>query len=405
MSRLRIAVIQGVCYPYRARFFGELTKVEKMKFTFVFGKAPNYLKHQAFSRPEEISMFRFNYQFLPSISYQGKIPTSPFHWKRSLRMFPTLTFRMLKGKYDVIIVDGALFLDLPLLLLGCKLTQTPIIVWSGGNIKDNLPKSTDPLIKKIVYVFVRFVYRRCNAAIAYGTGTKEFLTFLGMNPNRIFVAPNTVDNFFFEKIPKMNRERMKTLQKELGLGNEKVILYVGTLEKRKNLDTLIMAFEGINATLPKTSLLIVGDGPDKERLVELCNKRNLGDSVKFKGKVDYSDLPFYYSLCNVFVLPSQGGITVMEAIASGKPVIVSEECNALYSVPGIVIHKENGFIVKKGDFNEIKNHLYHLLTNDDVALKMGRKAKEIASKLFSIDKMIQGFLEAIKYALSTKLRT
>ena len=405
MSRLRIAVIQGVCYPFRARFFGELAKVEKMKFTFVFGKAPNYLKHQAFSRPEEISMFRFNYQFLPSISYQGKIPTPPFHWKRSLKMFPTLTFRMLKGKYDVIIVDGALFLDLPLLLLGCKLTQTPIIVWSGGNIKDNLPKSTDPLIKKIVYVFVRFVYRRCNAAIAYGTGTKEFLTFLGMNPNRIFVAPNTVDNFFFEKIPKMNRERMKTLQKELGLGNEKVILYVGTLEKRKNLDTLIMAFEGIKATLPKTSLLIVGDGPDKERLVELCNKRNLGDSVKFKGKVDYSDLPFYYSLCNVFVLPSQGGITVMEAIASGKPVIVSEECNALYSVPGIVRHKENGFIVKKGDFNEIKNHLYHLLTNDDVALEMGRKAKEIASKLFSIDKMIQGFLEAIKYALSTKLRT
>ena len=376
-----------------------------MEFTFVFGRAPNYLKHQAFSRFEEISMFRFNYQFLPSISYQGKIPTAPFHWKRSFRIFPTLLFRMLKGKYDVIIVDGALFLDLPPLLLGCKLTQTPIIVWSGGNIKDNLPKSTDPLIKKIVYVFVRFVYRRCNAAIAYGTGTKEFLTFLGMNPNRIFIAPNTVDNFFFEEIPKMNRERIKTLCKELGLGNKKVILYVGSLERRKNLDTLIMAFEGIKATLPKISLLIVGDGPDKERLVELCNKRNLGDSVKFIGKVNYSDLPFYYSLCDAFVLPSQGGIAVMEAIASGKPVIVSEECNALYSVPGIIRHKENGFIVKKGDFNGIKNHLHHLLTNDDLAMKMGRKSKELASNLFSVNKMIQGFLEAIKFAMETKIRS
>jgi len=393
-----------MCYPYRAHFFEELAKVENMEFTFVFGRAPNYLKHQAFSRPEEISIFRFNYQFLPSISYQGKIPTAPFHWKRSFRMFPTLLFRMLKEKYDVIIVDGALFLDLPPLLFGCKLTRTPIIVWSGGNIKDNLPKSTDPLIKKIVYIFVRFVYQRCNAAIAYGIGTKEFLTFLGMNQNRIFVAPNTVDNFFFEEIPKMNRERIKALRRELSLDNKKVILYVGSLERRKNLDTLIMAFEGIKATLPETSLLIVGDGPDKERLVELCNKKNLGDSIKFKGKVNYSDLPFYYSLCNVFVLPSQGGITVMEAIASGKPVIVSEECNALYSVPGIVRHKENGFIVKKGDFNEIKNHLYHLLTNDDLAVEMGRKGKEIASNLFPVDKMIHGFLEAIKFTINTRRR-
>ncbi len=391
-----------MCYPYRARLFGELAKVKEMEFTFLFGKGLKQLKHQTFSKPEDISRFRFKYEFLPTIGYQGKMPTVPFHWKRSFRMFPTLLFRILRGKYDIVIAEGGLFLDFPPLMLGCKLAKTRLIVWSAGNMRDNFPKSTDPLIKKVVYAFVRHVYPRCHAAIAYGFGTREYLTFLGVKPDRIFIAPNTVDNFFFEEMPKMNRERTGTLHKELSLANKKVILYVGSLEPRKDLDTLIMAFERIRAKLPQTTLLLVGDGPDRERLVKLCKEKNLADSVKFIGKVNYFDLPFYYSLCNVFVLPSQGGITVMEAMASGKPVIVSEECNALYSVPGIVRHKENGFIVKKGDFNQIQKHLHNLLTNDELATEMGRKSREVASTSFSLDKMIQGFLEAIKFSIIGK---
>jgi len=391
-----------VCYPYRARFFEELAKVKNAEFTFLFGKVPNYLKHQA-SGPQAISMFGFNYKFLPTISYQGKIPTDPFHWKRSFRIFPTSLFQVLRGKYGVIIADGALFLDLPLLLLGCKLTKTPLIVWSGGNLRDNLPKSKDPLIKKIAYVFVRFVYQRCNAAIAYGLGTREFLISLGMTSDKIFIAPNTVDNFFFEEISKMNRERIEMLRKKLGLDDKKVILYVGSLERRKKLDILIKAFERIKATLPENSLLIVGDGPDKNRLFELCKKKIFENDIKFIGKVNYTDMPLYYSLSNVFVLPAQGGITVMEAIACGKPVIVSEECNALYSVPGIVRHKENGFIVKKGDYNAFKDYMYQLLTDEDLATEMGRKSKEIAFNLFSVDEMIRGFIQAIKFVAGTKV--
>ena len=385
-----------MCYPYRARFFGELAKVKNMEFTFMFGKAPKHLEHQAFSRPEEISMFRFNYRFLPSIGYQGKMPTVPFHWKRSFRMFPTLLFRMLKGKYDVIIADGALFLDLPPLLLGCKLTKIPLIVWSGGNIRDNIPKSTDPLIKKIVYALVRLVYRRCNAAIAYGRGTKKFFVFLGINPKKIFIATNTIDNFFFEEIFKMKRGKIDMLRRELHLQNKKVVLYVGSIERRKKLDVLITAFERIKATLPDTSLLIIGDGPDRDRLVEICSKKNLKNDVKFVGKVDYLKVPLYYFLSDVFVLPSQGGIAVMEAMASGKPVIVSEECNGLYQVPGIVRPKENGFIVRKEDFHAIEKYLHQLLTDEEMAAEMGKKSKEMALDLFSVDKMIRGFLEAIK---------
>jgi len=70
-------------------------------------------------------------------------------------------------------------------------------------------------------------------------------------------------------------------------------------------------------------------------------------------------------------------------------------------VPGIVKHKGNGFIVKKGDINAVKNHLYHLLTNENLTAEMGRRSKEIASSLFSIDKMVKGFLEAINFVAST----
>jgi glycosyltransferase involved in cell wall biosynthesis len=401
MSRPKVAVIQGMCRPYRARFFEELAKVKRINFTFLFGKAPNYMKHAAFSKPEDLSIFKFDYRFLPLVSYQGKIPTDPFHWKRSFKMFPTLLFEILKGKYDVIIADGAIYPDLVPLLIGCKLTKKPFIVWSGGNMRDNAPRLTDPLIKKIVYVLVSYVYRRCNAAIAYGTGTKEFLSFLGMNSGKIFIATNTVDNFFFEEMPKTNRKKIEMLRKELDLRDKKVILYVGSLELRKKLETLLMTFEKVRTTQHETSLLIVGDGPDKDRLLKLCNKKALNRDVKFVGKVDYFDVPLYYSLSDVFVLPSQGGITVMEAMASGKPVIVSEECNALYSVPGIVRPNENGFIVKKGDFHSIEKHLIQLLADKKLAAEMGKKSKEIALSLFSVNRMIQGFVDAIEFVMGT----
>ncbi len=397
MTRLRIAVVQGMCRPYRAHFFEELAKTEGMDFVFLLGKAPNYMTHAAFVKPEDIAIFKFHYEFLPSISYQGKIPTEPFHWKRSLKFYPTLLFRILRERYDVIITESGLYMDLVPLLLGCKATKTPLIIWNGGNLRDNAPKSADPLINKIVYMMVSFVHRRCDAAIAYGKGSREFLTFLGVNPNKIFIATNTVDNFFFDEIPRNNSDKVEMLRKQLGFENKNVVLYVGSLELRKRLELLITAFERIKAKLPNTALLLLGDGPDMNRLVELCNKKGLTDSVKFVGKVDYYTVPYYYALSDVFVLPSQGGITVMEAMASGKPVIVSEECNALYSVPGVVRSGENGFIVKKGDSRAIEKHLHQLLTNADLAAEMGKRSKELSRSLFSIEKMIQGFVEAIKF--------
>ena len=388
--------------PYRAGVFEELSKVSNMEFVFYFGRTRQSLRHQAFSRPEETSAFRFKYRFLGSIAYQGKMPTSPFHWKRSFQIFPTLLFNVLNGKFDAVVTDGGMFLDLPFLLLGCKLTKKPLIVWSGGNMKDNFPKPSDPLIKKIIYAYLRSIYKRSDAAIAYGRGTKEFLVALGMNRNKVFIALNTVDTLLFEEIPKTNKDKIETLRKALGLEKKKVILYVGSLEIRKKVDDLLRIFEGIKGKLPATSLLLVGDGPDKQRLVELCRRKGIDNDVKFIGWTDYLDIPLYYALSDVFVLPSQGGITVMEAIASGKPVIVSEECNALYSVPGIVRQKENGFITKSGDPNEIQAYLYELLTNPNLAAKMGARSKGIAFELFSIDKMIQGFVQAIKFAIRAR---
>ena len=405
MTKLRIAEIHPMCKPYRARFFEELAKVKDMEFNFLFGKAPKYLKHGAFSKPEDLSIFKFNYQFLPTIMYQGKMPTEPFHWKRSFRIFPTLFFRILSGRYDVVITESGLYADLIPLLLACKIAKSRLIIWNGGNMKDNAPKSTDPLINKIVYAIVSFVHQRCNATIAYGKGSREFLIYLGVNPDKIFIATNTVDNFFFEEIPRMNRKKVELLRRQLDLENKKVIIYVGSLERRKKVDILITAFERIKAKLPETSLLILGDGPDKDRLVELCDKRSLINDVKFLGKVNYYKVPLYYALSDVFVLPSQGGIAVMEAIACGKPVIVSEECNALYSVPGIVRPKKNGFVVKKGDFNAIEKHLYQLVTDEKMAAEMGKESKELARNLFSVDKMIKGFLEAIKFVSGKRLRS
>ncbi|MFN8450879.1 MAG: glycosyltransferase family 1 protein [Anaerolineae bacterium] len=106
---------------------------------------------------------------------------------------------------------------------------------------------------------------------------------------------------------------------------ERFWLFVGTLEPRKNLTTLIDAY----AALPEKPLLVIGGGKgwDYEPIFAAVERHGLGDSVRFAGFIPADDLPIWYNCAEAFVYPSvfEGfGMPVLEAMACGTPVIVSD---------------------------------------------------------------------------------
>lgn len=402
--KVRVGLVQQVCTAYRARFFERLSKRFSEKgyeLTVFFGKPQRGLTYSGIIPDPKSSEFRFKYKVLPKVAYEGKLPTSPFHLKRALVFFPTLVFEIGNGRYDVTISDttGEPLNTFPLFFINKLLLGKKFVVWCGNNIKDNAPKPSDSLIKKVVYVFAGFIYRHCDASITYGPASKSFDIYMGTPANKIFIALNTVDTLYFEEVIKARRNEMGKLREKLGISDKACALYVGVLEKRKKLENLILAFKEVKQRVKNAALLLVGDGPHKESLQNLVTKEKIQD-VFFLGKIDYEDIPLYYALSEVFVLPAQGGIAVAEAMACGKPVIITSECNALRSIPNLMEDGENGFILKEDDISSLSQHIIRVLSDPSLARKMGAKSKERAERYFSTEKMIRGFEQAMDYVTS-----
>lgn len=116
------------------------------------------------------------------------------------------------------------------------------------------------------------------------------------------------------------------------------VLFVGRLEKRKGLGDLVLGFRELQARVPRTRLIIVGDGPLRSRVEHLVAKHRL-ENVVMAGYVPRTVLPRYYASADIACFPATGGesfgVVLLEAMASGLPVVASE-------VPGYLTVVEAG---------------------------------------------------------------
>jgi phosphatidylinositol alpha-1,6-mannosyltransferase len=167
------------------------------------------------------------------------------------------------------------------------------------------------------------------------------------------------------------------LRKSLGLSDKKVIVSVGRLVHRKGQDHLIEAMPAILKAVPTAHLLLVGQGPYREYLQKLVTKYGLEDSVTFIGRIHYADLPQYICVGDIFAMPSRSrlmgleveglGIVYLEASSCGLPVLAGSSGGA----PDAVLESETGLVVDGTDNKQIAAAAVELLTNSDLAKRMG----------------------------------
>jgi phosphatidylinositol alpha-1,6-mannosyltransferase len=172
-----------------------------------------------------------------------------------------------------------------------------------------------------------------------------------------------------------------------GVADRPLIVCVSRLVARKGQDVLIRAMPRIRREVPDASLLIVGDGPDRDRLERLAADAPDG-SVAFAGQVSEGDLPRYYRAGNVFAMPCRsrlGGLEVegwgnvfLEAAACARPVVVGDSGGARESLaPG-----ETGLLVKGSDVDEVAGAVGSLLADPRRADAMGRAGRERVVRAF-----------------------
>ena len=169
------------------------------------------------------------------------------------------------------------------------------------------------------------------------------------------------------------------------------ILFVSRLEKRKGLNYLIEAFKQVQQEIPNSRLIIVGPGTRLRRKYEKQVSRDGLKDVIFTGLVSYEELPRYYKTADVFCAPATGresfGIILLEAMATGKPIVAS----SIDGYATVVADKVEGLLVPPGDAEMLARTLVSLLTDQALRQEMGAKGRAKALE-YSWEKVAQNVL-------------
>lgn len=182
------------------------------------------------------------------------------------------------------------------------------------------------------------------------------------------VIPNGIDlDAFKPGLPPIRHLRDEKLN----------ILFVGRLEKRKGLGDLLRAYRLLQTRVPRTRLIIVGDGPLRGNVESYIARHHLPDVI-MAGYVPETVKPRYYASADIFCAPATGaesfGIVLLEALASGLPVVATE-------VPGYMSVLEPGhdsLTVQPRSFRELAASLIVLARDAELRRRMGDYAREKA---------------------------
>jgi glycosyltransferase involved in cell wall biosynthesis len=205
---------------------------------------------------------------------------------------------------------------------------------------------------------------------------KDFIEIYGVDPQRISVVHHGVA---IEQIDSVNEDMREKCLRKFGLSNERFVLFVGTLEPRKNLVNLIRAFAGIRNSQTDLKLVIVGmKGWRYEEIFEQIDYCNLREKFLWLGYLDEADKYALMKACEFFVYPSlyEGfGLPVLEAMACSKAIVTSENSAMSEFSKGAAIFVDP----KKTD--QLGGAMLELLTNEELKKNMSTQAREIAEKM------------------------
>ena len=165
--------------------------------------------------------------------------------------------------------------------------------------------------------------------------------------------------------------------------NEKLLIHVSNFRKVKRAQDVIKVFDIVRKQIP-AKLLMVGDGPERHRLEELCRELNACHIVKFLGKV--KDTERVLAASDIFILPSESesfGLAALEAMAAKTPVISTNTGG----IPEVNEHGVSGFLSNVGDVNDMAKNALKILS-DDITLEKFKKDAYQQAKKFDIQAIL-----------------
>ena len=235
---------------------------------------------------------------------------------------------------------------------------------------------------------VTFSINKSDAVTSVSQSLKEDTQLLFNTKKDIIVIPNFID---LDKHKPTNKNCQRNL---LAMPDERVIAHISNFRSVKRIPDVIHIFHAIQKEIP-SKLMMIGEGPEREKAEQLCVELNIENKVVFLGNNNEVNKILCFS--DLFLLPSQTesfGLSALEAMASGVPVVSSNSGG----LPEVNINGVSGFLSPVGDIKSMSQNAIHILKNPNDLETFKKGAKSTASK-FDIHQIVPSYEKVYKTAL------
>ena len=303
------------------------------------------------------SSWRFRYRYLPTTNAWGR----RLHW-------PT---PMLGRRPDVLV---SLYAQ-PCFMVGwavAKLRGTKTVFWCQVTYdRWVIRKPWKESLK-------RFVFPKVDATLGSGKESQAFAMRYGVPEEKALWLRHSIDVQHYKSGYQEHIQDRVRIRSDLRIAGT-VFVYVGRLWSGKGITYLLSAFEMVQQrSSDEVSLILVGDGPEEERLRQIVAERGLRNFV-FVGFHQKAELPYYYTAADVFIFPTLGdpyGLVVDEAMACSLPIIST---SAAGEIRDRVEEGVNGYITPPEDSEALADCMLHFVNSPELCERMGKaSAKKIA---------------------------
>lgn len=266
-------------------------------------------------------------------------------------------------------------------LAGRKAKGSHIVTTVHSILKHDYPKPGEYFM---AHWMERVTLSMSNHFIAVSGAVKEDLIRFGVAKNKITVIHNGIPVESYLPSPILDEERKK-VREGWGIPEEAILLLtVARLVPVKGLEDLIEGFSIAAKADLRLILLIVGDGPEREALERMARERGVAEKVLFAGF--RQEIPAYLAAADIYLNTSISEglpLSLMEAMAAGKPVIVTE----VGGMKEMIENGRTGFFIPPKSSEEVSKRILHLAEDEMLRHTLGEKARTHAISHFSVEAM------------------
>jgi glycosyltransferase involved in cell wall biosynthesis len=395
-DRVRLAYLVSHPIQYQAPLLRRIAQEPDISLTVFFGSdfSVRGYKDEGFGvgvKWDVPLLDGYRHEFLPAIRDNATVSVmSPLNYGIVSRL------RGAKGeaRFDALWVHGYSTANAMHGMLAAKSLGIPVLLRAESWLRDRERGGAKLAAKQLFFEMLKGMV---DGVLPIGTLNAEYWRHYLSEDFPQFLMPYAVDNGYFQQRSLEAEKRRTELLNELNLDPSRpVILFASKLQSRKRCEDLVAAYKNLSpgrGIEPHPYLVIVGDGEERAALERQAAASGF-DGIRFCGFRNQSELPRFFDIASVFVLPSRHepwGLIVNEVMNAGRAVIVSDDVGCQ---PDLITDGVEGCIFPVGDVEALSGALRRVLAAPETAVLMGQRGLQ-RIRAWSFEEDIRGLRRAI----------